>query len=166
MSAPSSHCDCRGRSCGRSALRHNWPRRAGDVLLFDEKLAWEKPCGGGVTHKALQQYPFLAEAGNESSRIEQNSIEQNPPDYNLPALNLVDHCELISPAGKRVRFRLQHPVAIFSRLALNGLLLERARRASADIHTGAHHAHRTSRQPKRRRLATDHARAANTGRPT
>jgi flavin-dependent dehydrogenase len=79
------------------------------VLLFDEKLAWEKPCGGGITHKALQQYPFLADAGSES--------------------NPVEHCELISPSGQRVRFHMQHPVAIFSRLALNGLLLERARRA-------------------------------------
>src|ERR1700761_1831098 len=29
------------------------------VQLFDEKLAWEKPCGGGLTHKAYTQYPFL-----------------------------------------------------------------------------------------------------------
>jgi len=29
------------------------------VVLMDEKLAWEKPCGGGLTHKAYQQYPFL-----------------------------------------------------------------------------------------------------------
>jgi len=36
------------------------------VLLFDEKLAWEKPCGGGLTHKALIQYPFLGEARAES----------------------------------------------------------------------------------------------------
>jgi flavin-dependent dehydrogenase len=85
------------------------------VLLFDEKLAWEKPCGGGITHKALRQYPFLAEAGSES--------------------NPVEHCELISPSGQRVRFHMQHPVAIFSRLALNGLLLERARRAGTDNDT-------------------------------
>ena len=84
------------------------------VLLFDEKLAWEKPCGGGLTHKALQQYPFLADAGSQSNPIE--------------------HCELISPSGQRVRFHMQYPVAIFSRLALNGLLLERARNAGADIH--------------------------------
>ena len=25
------------------------------VVLIDEKLAWEKPCGGGITHKAYQQ---------------------------------------------------------------------------------------------------------------
>jgi flavin-dependent dehydrogenase len=85
-----------------------------DVRLFDEKLAWEKPCGGGLTFKALQQFPFLAEASCES-----NSVEQ---------------CELIAPSGQRVRFRLQHPVAIFSRLALNGLLLERARSAGAALH--------------------------------
>jgi flavin-dependent dehydrogenase len=85
-----------------------------DVVLFDEKLAWEKPCGGGLTHKALQQYPFLADAGSESN------------------LNLIDRCELISPSGQRVRFHMQYPVAIFSRLALNGLLLERARRAGID----------------------------------
>ncbi len=85
-----------------------------DVRLFDEKLAWEKPCGGGFTHKALQQYPFLAEARSES--------------------NPVAHCELISPSGRRVRFHMPHPVAIFSRLALNGLLLERARRAGVGVH--------------------------------
>jgi flavin-dependent dehydrogenase len=85
-----------------------------DVSLFDEKLAWEKPCGGGLTWKALQQYPFLAEAGMQSKSIE--------------------HCELLSPSGQRVRVRLQHPVAIFSRLALNGLLLDRARSAGAHIY--------------------------------
>ena len=31
------------------------------VILMDEKLAWEKPCGGGLTHKAYSQYPFLIE---------------------------------------------------------------------------------------------------------
>jgi flavin-dependent dehydrogenase len=92
-----------------------------DVLLFDEKLAWEKPCGGGITHKALQQYPFLADAGSER---------------NLNNLNdFIDRCELISPSGQRVLFHMQHPVAIFSRLALNGLLLERARRAG--VHANA-----------------------------
>ena len=84
------------------------------VHLFDEKLAWEKPCGGGVTFKALEQFPFLAEASTKS--------------------NAVAHCELIAPSGTSVRFRLQHPVAIFSRLALNGLLLDRARAAGAVIH--------------------------------
>jgi len=60
---------CRGAVLRALSLRHNWPRKAG-AFSFDEKLAWEKPCGGGVTHKALQRYPFLAEAGSKSSRAE------------------------------------------------------------------------------------------------
>ncbi len=81
------------------------------VLLFDERLAWEKPCGGGLTHKALNQYPFLGEARAESK--------------------FIVHCELVSPSGRRARFELRHPLAIFSRFTLNGLLLERA------LHSGA-----------------------------
>ena len=92
-----------------------------DVLLFDEKLAWEKPCGGGITHKALQKYPFLVTAvsdGNPAEHLVGHSVNQ---------------CELISPLGRRVRFRMQHPVAIFSRLTLNGLMLGRARGAGVEI---------------------------------
>ncbi|PYX27600.1 MAG: NAD(P)/FAD-dependent oxidoreductase [Acidobacteria bacterium] len=83
------------------------------VLLFDEKLAWEKPCGGGLTHKALAQYPFLSEARTDS--------------------NFIRQCELRSPSGRSARFELRHPLAIFSRLELNGLLLERARRSGAQL---------------------------------
>src|ERR1035438_3852722 len=39
------------------------------AVVFDEKLAWEKPCGGGLTWKAYSQYPFLAE--NETPRSEE-----------------------------------------------------------------------------------------------
>jgi flavin-dependent dehydrogenase len=84
-----------------------------EVLLFDEKLAWEKPCGGGLTHKALTRYPFLGEARADSK--------------------LIQRCELASPDGRRVRFELRHPLAIYSRFALNGLLLARAERSGADI---------------------------------
>jgi flavin-dependent dehydrogenase len=88
--------------------------RAGrSVLLLDEKLAWEKPCGGGITHKALVQYPFLRDA-----QVERNWVE---------------HCELVSPAGRSIRFHLDQPIAIFSRRVLNGLLLDRARQAGAEI---------------------------------
>jgi len=31
------------------------------VTIYDEHLAWEKPCGGGLTHKAIVAYPFLRE---------------------------------------------------------------------------------------------------------
>ncbi|MCU1271556.1 MAG: NAD(P)/FAD-dependent oxidoreductase [Acidobacteriaceae bacterium] len=88
--------------------------RAGrEVLLFDEKLAWEKPCGGGLTDKALAQWPFLRDAPVER--------------------NWVSDCELIAPSGRQVRFRLERHIAIFSRLTLNGLLLERARQVGAQL---------------------------------
>jgi flavin-dependent dehydrogenase len=88
--------------------------RAGrEVLLFDEKLAWEKPCGGGLTDKALAQWPFLRDA----------QVERN----------WVSDCELIAPSGRQVRFPLDRHIAIFSRLTLNGLLLERARNAGAQL---------------------------------
>src|SRR5216683_7877984 len=88
--------------------------RAGrEVLLFDEKLAWEKPCGGGLTDKALARWPFLRD-----SQVERNWISD---------------CELIAPSGRRVAFRLDRPIAIFSRLALNGLLLDRARDAGVRV---------------------------------
>ena len=36
--------------------------RAGlSTIILDEKLAWEKPCGGGMTYKAYSQYPYLIE---------------------------------------------------------------------------------------------------------
>jgi flavin-dependent dehydrogenase len=89
--------------------------RAGrQVLLFDEKLAWEKPCGGGLTDKALARWPFLRDAPVER--------------------NWVSDCELIAPSGRQVGFPLERHIAIFSRLTLNGLLLERARGAGAQLH--------------------------------
>jgi geranylgeranyl reductase family protein len=87
--------------------------RGKNVLLFDEKLAWEKPCGGGLTHKALTQYPFLAGIRSDSK--------------------FIHHCELVSPAGRRASFDLRQPLAIYSRFALNNLLLERALRAGVDV---------------------------------
>lgn len=83
------------------------------VLLFDEKLAWEKPCGGGLTDKAVARWPFLGELPVER--------------------NWITNCELIAPSGAGVRFDLEKQIAIFSRLTLNGLLLERAEKAGAQV---------------------------------
>jgi flavin-dependent dehydrogenase len=76
------------------------------VTLFDEHLAWEKPCGGGLTHRALSTYSFLLD-GPEPKRI-------------------IHQVELISDNGDRAHLCLDHPIVIYSRAVLNGLLLERA----------------------------------------
>ena len=77
-----------------------------DVTLFDEHLAWEKPCGGGLTHKATSTYPFLID--------------------NPHPKKIVRTAELISSGGHRARFHMNHPIVIYSRTVLNGLLLDRA----------------------------------------
>jgi flavin-dependent dehydrogenase len=96
-----------------SFLAAELARGGREVLLFDEKMAWEKPCGGGLTDKALTRWPFLRDAA--------------------VARNFISKFDLIAPSGRRVVFSLDRKIAIFSRLALNGLLLERARAAGARL---------------------------------
>ena len=83
------------------------------VAVFDEKLAWEKPCGGGLTYKAYSQYPFL--------------IENSTPK------RLVHQTVLGAPRGGEACLKLTDPMVIYSRLDLNRMLLERAERAGAQI---------------------------------
>jgi geranylgeranyl reductase family protein len=84
-----------------------------DTVVFDEKLAWEKPCGGGLTFKAYQQYPFL--------------IDNNTPK------KLIGETVLAAPNAGDVTVRLRKPILIYSRFDLNRMLLERAERAGARI---------------------------------
>jgi flavin-dependent dehydrogenase len=83
------------------------------VVIFEEKPGWEKPCGGGLTHKALLRYPFL-----KDTEVDRHWVES---------------CEMISPSGQRVQLELGRTTAIFSRRVLNGMLLDRARKAGADV---------------------------------
>ena len=88
--------------------------RAGvETIVFDEKLAWEKPCGGGLTYKAYHQYPFL--------------IDNNTPK------RLITDAVLSAPRAGEVVLRLQQPILIYSRFDLNRMLLERAQQAGAQI---------------------------------
>ncbi len=83
------------------------------TLLFDEKLAWEKPCGGGLTYKAYSQYPFLID--------------------NATPKRMVSETVLAAPHAGAVTLKLADPLVIYSRFDLNRLLLERAERAGAEI---------------------------------
>jgi geranylgeranyl reductase family protein len=84
-----------------------------ETVVFDEKLAWEKPCGGGLTFKAYQQYPFL--------------IDNNTPK------KMIAETVLAAPKAGDVTLRLRKPIVIYSRFDLNRMLLERAERAGARI---------------------------------
>jgi flavin-dependent dehydrogenase len=97
-----------GALCGERLASHGF-----NVTIFDERLAWEKPCGGGLTHKAIQAYPFLLE-GSHPKKI-------------------VRTAELISGGGHRARFEMSHPIVIYARKVLNGLLLDRAIAAGCTV---------------------------------
>ncbi len=84
-----------------------------NTVLFDEKLAWEKPCGGGLTYKAYSQYPFLAE-GSTPRKVIRETV-------------------LSAPKSKAVTLALDHPLLIYSRYDLNGMLLDRARQSGAQL---------------------------------
>ncbi len=97
-----------GAMCGEQLAR------AGQkVNLFDEHLAWEKPCGGGLTHKAIQCFPFLLD--------------------NTYPKKLVHSVELISSQEHHATLEMPHPIVIYSRTVLNGLLLDRAREAGCNV---------------------------------
>lgn len=83
------------------------------TLVFDEKLAWEKPCGGGLTYKAYKTYPFL--------------IDNSTPK------KLVTHTNLAAPKAGTVKMPLSQPLVIYSRYDLNNMLLGRAEDAGARI---------------------------------
>jgi flavin-dependent dehydrogenase len=98
-----------GAMCGEQlALAGN------TVHIYDEHLAWEKPCGGGLTYKATQRFPFLL--------------------HNDHPKKLIRDVEIISAENQRVKLDLQHPIVIYSRTVLNGMLLVRARDAGCHIH--------------------------------
>jgi flavin-dependent dehydrogenase len=97
-----------GSLCGEQLARSGH-----SVTILDEHLAWEKPCGGGLTHKAIQAYPFLLH----------NSLPKK----------LVHSAELISSDDHRVQFQLPHPIVIYSRTVLNGLLLDRAASSGCSV---------------------------------
>jgi flavin-dependent dehydrogenase len=97
-----------GAVCGERLAREGI-----STTLFDEHLAWEKPCGGGLTQKAIAAFPFLLTG----------------PQPRKPVLNV----ELISNQGDRTRFRLDFPIVIYAREVLNGLLLDRAAAAGCKI---------------------------------
>src|SRR6266536_152786 len=88
--------------------------RAGlKTIIFDEKLAWEKPCGGGLTYKAYHTYPFLIENGTPKK--------------------LVTHTNLAAPNAGSVSMPLSQPLLVYARYDLNNMLLSRAENAGAQI---------------------------------
>ena len=82
------------------------------VVLFDGRPEGEpKACGGGVTSKALKAWPHLLEAVGRT----------------------VDKLEMYSPSGKCLHLELDEPFAIYSRIAFDTYLRDRAKAAGAEV---------------------------------
>src|SRR6185503_13608297 len=82
------------------------------VALFDGRPAGEpKACGGGVTAKALKAWPHLLGAVGRT----------------------VNELEMYSPSGKRLHMKLDEPFAIYSPIAFDSYLRERARTAGVEV---------------------------------
>lgn len=87
-------------------------RGGASVVLFDGRPEGEpKACGGGVTAKALKAWPHLLGAVGRT----------------------VDELEMYSPAGRHLHLKLDEPFAIYSRVAFDSYLRERARSAGANV---------------------------------
>src|SRR6266850_2864324 len=87
-------------------------RGGAHVALFDGRPEGEpKACGGGVTAKALKAWPQLLNAVGRT----------------------VNELEMYSPSGRRVHLELDEPFAIYSRLAFDNYLRDRALEAGAKV---------------------------------
>ncbi len=83
------------------------------TIVIDEKLVWEKPCGGGITYKAYAKYPYLIENGTPKK--------------------IVRDTVLAAPKAGAVKLALTRPILIYARIDLNEMLLRRAEAAGAEI---------------------------------
>lgn len=82
------------------------------VALFDGRPEGEpKACGGGVTAKALKAWPHLLGAVGRT----------------------VNELELYSPSGRRLHLLLDEPFAIYSRIAFDSYLRDRAQASGAKV---------------------------------
>ena len=82
------------------------------VALLDGRVPGEpKACGGGVTSKALKAWPQLLDAVGRT----------------------IDELDMYSPSGKHLHLKLEEPFAVYSRIAFDTFLRERARTAGAVV---------------------------------
>ena len=100
-----------GAGIAGASLAEKLARLGHEVLLFDHRAPWEKPCGGGVTPRALDEYPGLLEL--PLSRREIREVV------------------FIGPTGRRTLLAMPRAWHTVSRRELAQVLLERAEAAGA-----------------------------------
>jgi len=94
-------------------LAHQLSENGIEVLLFDAREAWEKPCGGGVTSKALREFEFLRNG-------------------DAPKQMISSLC-LISARNRELSVAPRHDFAIYSRKELSRMMRRQAVNAGARL---------------------------------
>jgi geranylgeranyl reductase family protein len=94
-------------------LAHQLSKNGIEALLFDARDAWEKPCGGGVTSKALREFDFLRN--------------------NAAPKQMVSSLKLITARSRELTLAPRYDFAIYSRKELSRMMRERATGAGAKL---------------------------------
>jgi geranylgeranyl reductase family protein len=95
-------------------LAHQLGKNGIEALLFDAREAWEKPCGGGVTSKALREFEFLRDA-------------ETPK-------RMISSLRLITAQNRELTITPRHDFAIYSRKDLSRLMRKQAVDAGARLY--------------------------------
>ncbi len=95
-----------------SLCAHDLARGGAEVVVFDPSHPREKPCGGGLTGRALDLLP-------------------EAPAADPAPLRAIAECRFESGSGESVTVRLRRPMAVASRSLLDSWLLRQAKNAGA-----------------------------------
>ena len=87
-------------------LAHQLCKNGIEALLFDSREAWEKPCGGGVTSKALREFEFLRDGAAPKQ--------------------MISSLRLITARNRELTVAPRHDFAIYSRKELGRMMRRRA----------------------------------------
>jgi geranylgeranyl reductase family protein len=95
-------------------LAHELSKNGIEVLIFDAREPWEKPCGGGVTSKALREFDFLRD--------------------NAAPKQMISSLKLITAQSRELTVVPRYDFAIYSRKELSRMMRRRAVEAGAQLH--------------------------------
>src|SRR5262245_36927295 len=95
-------------------LAHQLSENGNEVLLLDAREAWEKPCGGGVTSKALREFEFLRNGDAPKQ--------------------MISSLRLITARNRELTVAPRHDFAIYSRKELSRMMRQEAVDAGARLH--------------------------------
>src|SRR5215475_2687406 len=95
-------------------LAHQLSENGIEVLLFDAREAWEKPCGGGVTSKALREFDFFHDG--------------------VTPKQMISSLRLITARNRELTIAPRYDFAIYSRKEMGRMMRQIAVGAGARLH--------------------------------